>query len=1528
MTSQLAINKKNTKLTRKLSQLITADFSEVQDKLTTQSVVETSGFTRRIEPEDLWSNLRTLSIQHGPHFQNITSIVQEGKKSKTKCCVATFGIADCDAQCKHVLHPTTLDSVIVSIYAALPGAGAHDDSAKVPRSIRSLWVSSGMPTTAGRSLACNTNLVGSNAQRCEADIAVVDAGRMVLEVEGLVLQSLGHSVDQQQQRDGQQPWAKELCADVRWAPELALSAGLPGAAEAIKAKLSPALAVDPNDEVVMMRLRRVCVYFCHDALAALTGQDVSKLSSHHVKFHRWMQDTLAAATARRLGPASDTWTHDSPATRAHEIALAADSSADGELICRLGPRLVPILRGEQAPLEVMLEDRLLYKYYAQAFRLVPAFTQLRALIRAVAHRNPRARVLEIGAGTGGATRNALRALGADDEGGPFIDSWHFTDISSGFFEAAHAEFVGQSRFLNMRFDRCDIEQDLAAQGFDLESYDIVVACQVLHATKSMERTMAQVRRLMKPNACLLLMETTKDQIDLQFIFGLVPGWWLSEEAERVASPTVSLPMWQRVLKGAGFSGIDVELRDYEAHEDMYSVSNMVSTVLVPPTTWQENSVAVVISERAPPPAAWLESLQGSIAGVTGRALPVVHTLEAGATELCSGKFCISVAEADQPLLHDIDAIGLEGIKALSTNAKGLLWVTRGAAVECAKPEMALAQGLLRVLRNEYAGRACLSLDLDPEQPAWSESSASAIVHIMKNCLGCRQDNASIAAEDSEYAVRDGLVMVPRIYKDVIQNKKLLAPEAPDWLASETILEAPLFQEQRPLSLRVGIPGLLDTLAFDDDPHYQADLDADEVEIKPCAYGLNFRDVMVAMDQLREPTMGVECAGVVTRIGPEAAAQGFAVGDAVMALLLGPSFASRARISWHGVAHVPQGMDFNDAASLPLIFTTAYVGLVEVARLRHGQSVLIHSAAGGVGQAAIKLAKYYLGAEVYVTVGSQEKRELLMQKYDIPAERIYNSRDTSFAPAVLAATGGIDVVLNSSAGSILQASFDILAPFGHFVEIGKRDLENNNLLAMGTFSRVASFTSLDMLSFLRNRGPDAHRILNEIARLVGQGVLGPVSPVKAYPMGQLSQAFRLLQTGKHVGKVVLSVAPDEQVKVLPQAPTPKLRPDASYLIVGGVGGLGRSIAHWFADHGAANLILLSRSAGDAHKTGSFVTGLREAGCRVVALSCDVSNDNDLAMILDRCRKDEKLPPIRGVVQGAMVLQDSILENMTLDDWQTAVRPKVAATWNLHTHFAQPGSLDFFIMLSSLSATLGWASQGNYAAGGSYQDAFARWRCSMGLPAVSLDLGMVKGVGYVSESRSVLDRVNKGGQSMPLSDEDVTRALGAAVLDPFARPQILLGLNSGPGSHWDPANKSAMGRDARFLPLRYRPAISAQGQNDAATGELGTEGAAKPLSIRLKEAGSNDEAGRLVGDAVAVKLADIFMIPLTEIDLAQSPAWYGIDSLVAVELRNMLMLQAAADVSIFNILQSASLATLAMDAVAKSGYVVASAEVAVQ
>lgn len=1504
--------------------LIMADFTTPgqSTKGAASNPLDEAVFIRRIDPEDMWAGLHKLGMCHGPSFQNTRSIVQDGRaKNGVRVAVTTIGVADCatDAQStsKHLLHPTTLDSVWMGSYAALPSAGANDDAAKVPRSIQKLWVSATMPTAAGHVFTCNTKLVHASTQKMQADITVIDDGQAVLEVEGLVCQSLGRSAttgDQQAQQK------LELAAKIEWAPDLQLSMGLPGASEAAQAKLSPPrgeveIARDAKDKAMLMVLRRVCVYFCHDAVQELADKDLVSLEPQHIKYYQWMKEVLGLAASCHLGPDSDTWTNDSQLVRERNIALAEAQSIDGELIGRLGPLLVSLLRGEQTPLEVMMQDKLLPKYLSDALRLARGFRHFAELLRAVVHKNPRARVLQIGAGTGEATRHALKALGTDAEGGPFVQSWHFTDTDTGSFETARAEFAAQSNFLNMQFDRLDIEQDPASQGFALKSYDLVVACRALtlHTSKDdLAHTMAHVYSLMKPGAQLLIMETTQDQIDVQFIRGLLP--------DATFSPCLSPSSWQKVLKDAGFSGIDVELRDYESEKDMHSVSNILASVPTLRLGLPDNNGAVVVtSNKAPLPAEWLQSLRASIASVSGGSLPAVQTLESPESESSyRDKFCVFVGEIDRPLLVDLDAAALEAIKMMATTCKGLVWVTRGGAVECTNPRMALASGFVRVLRNEYVGRKFITLDLDPEQVAWSQSNASAIAHTFQAGLGSPVGDASsysaFTAQESELALRDGLLMVPRIYKEAPRNK-MLSLEAPDWANLHTLPDAPLHQPDRPLRLHVGLPGMLDSLVFADDEAYEDYADADTIEIDPRAYGVNFRDVMVVLDQLRERVMGMEVAGVISRLGSEAAAQGFAVGDRVFGFLRGP-FASRARIGWHAMAHIPEGMSFEEAASLPMVFGTAYECLVNVARVQPGQSVLIHAAAGGVGQAAIVLAKDYLGAEVYVTCGSQEKRELLMREYNLPTERIFNSRNASFAPGILAATGGrgVDVVLNSLAGPLLQASFDVLAPFGHMVEIGKRDLESNSLLDMATFSRVASYTSVDMIRIFENRRIECHRLINEVARLAGQGILRPVRPLAVYPMSEAAKAFRLLQTGKQMGKVVLSISPDQQVKVLPRVPQAKLKADASYLIVGGVGGIGRSAASWMASHGAKNIIVLSRSAGKVDS--SFVAGLGELGCRVVALSCDITSKDDLTRALRAC-ESQQLPPIRGVVQGAMVLQDSILENMTIDDWQASLRPKVAGTWNLHSHFAQPDSLDFFVMLSSLSAIFGWASQSSYAAGGTYEDALARFRVARGLPAVSLDLGVVVNVG--NEALIVTNKLAKSGQSWLLTDELVMQALGSAILEPLQQPQVLYGLNPGPGSHWDAANSiSPMGREALFLPLRYRqPATGARNQTQEH--EDDSDASAKPLSVRLQEVGSPAEAQRLVGDTIATKLAEIFMIPTGDIDMNQPPASFGVDSLVAVELRNMLMLRAAADMPIFNILQSASLATLVSDVVAKSAYI---------
>ncbi|KAL2131930.1 hypothetical protein VTI74DRAFT_4432 [Chaetomium olivicolor] len=270
-------------------------------------------------------------------------------------------------------------------------------------------------------------------------------------------------------------------------------------------------------------------------------------------------------------------------------------------------------------------------------------------------------------------------------------------------------------------------------------------------------------------------------------------------------------------------------------------------------------------------------------------------------------------------------------------------------------------------------------------------------------------------------------------------------------------------------------------------------------------------------------------------------------------------------------------------------------------------------------------------------------------------------------------------------------------------------------------------------------------------------------------------------------------------------------------------------------------------------------------------------------------------------------------MTIDDYRAAILPKVNATWNLHTRFQDPSSLDFFVILSSVAGIVGYASQSNYSAGGAYEDALARWRVAHGLPAVSVDLGAVKGVGYVAETAGVAGRMEKVGH-MLLAEEKVLAVIESAILDPF-HPQIVVGLNNGPGRHWDSDGVSQLGRDARFQALRWHQS----GQGQAQSQQRGGKNTGDSLAGKLAEATTRGEAEKVVGRAIAQKLADIFMIPVDDIDESKHPSQYGVDSLVAVELRNMLAHQAAADVSIFGIMQSPSLAGLASEVVSKSGHV---------
>jgi acyl transferase domain-containing protein/ubiquinone/menaquinone biosynthesis C-methylase UbiE len=484
--------------------------------------LEDSAYRTRIGPHDLYASLRSGGICHGPIFQNIKSI-----RARKKQSITSFIIADSEAtmpkhhQHQHVVHPTTLDSVFQAAYTAVPGAGNTAGTPKVPRSIRKLWVAHGTSTLAGHPFKAYTNLNHIDSQTMTTSITVsedtIQDGSFqppVITVDGFVYQSIGNVPVPEGDS-----WEQDKFAVAKWVPDISFLKD-----SFLKKQLGNEISAKEAEQLI--DLRRACLFYIFDALHELTAVDITRLEWHHRKFYIWMRLQVELARTNELAPGSSEWIRATPKERVKLLEKVRSGSTNGEMVCRLGPLIVSILRGEVTPLEVMLKENLLSRYYLDGLKWGRANAKLGELVALYAHKNPRAKMIEIGGGTGGATSHIMNALGKSHSGkGANVASYDFTDVSSGFFEAAKEKFQDWNSV--MRYKKLDIEQDPASQGFEEGTYDVVVACQVLHATQSMDNTMANVRKLLKPGGKLFIMETTKDQMDIQFVFGFLQGWWLS-----------------------------------------------------------------------------------------------------------------------------------------------------------------------------------------------------------------------------------------------------------------------------------------------------------------------------------------------------------------------------------------------------------------------------------------------------------------------------------------------------------------------------------------------------------------------------------------------------------------------------------------------------------------------------------------------------------------------------------------------------------------------------------------------------------------------------------------------------------------------------------------------------------------------------------------------------------------------------------------------------------------------------------------
>lgn len=738
-------------------------------------------------------------------------------------------------------------------------------------------------------------------------------------------------------------------------------------------------------------------------------------------------------------------------------------------------------------------------------------------------------------------------------------------------------------------------------------------------------------------------------------------------------------------------------------------------------------------------------------------------------------------------------------------------------------------GLSRTIANEYPNWNCVCVDI----------AADSTTQLFDEVLARDDEN--------QIALRGGERFVARLEHLPKETKELTVPQ------------------DQPFELVIQTPGALDqlTLQVTDRRPPQSG----EVEIRVKASGLNFRDVLNALGMYPGPRipLGIECAGEVVAVG-EGVAE-FKVGDEVIGITTA-AFRSYATIPVDRVFSKPDNITVMEAAAIPTIFLTAYYGLHHLAGMKAGDRVLIHAAAGGVGLAAVQLAQR-AGAEIFATAGSEKKRQYLQS---LGVKHIFDSRHLEFAEEIMQVTNGrgVNIVLNSLADEFIPKSLSILADGGYFLEIGKRD--DWDQAKVSQMNPTLRYTRYDLGAEMGDDMKFVGEMLNEILSGFENNIFKPL-PLHIFPMQSVREAFRFMAQAKHIGKIVIT-----------QEDSTAIRGDGTYLITGGLGGLGLVTARWLVERGARHLVLASRKA-PTDEVCQKIDELQKSGAEIVTVQGDVGQMNDVARILQVAAA--QMPPLRGILHEAGILDDGVLSGQDWSRFEKVMSPKVLGAWALHT-LTKGMPLDFFVMFSSAAAILGAPGQGNYAAANSFMDGLAHFRKSQGLPAMSINWGAWSDVGMAA----ALEERNPGRRASQEADaihpDEGMEILGKLLLKGVTQPAVL-------PVKWN----RYKGKSVQPL-LRQIVKIKEQPRESGGASQLlaGIESLPPAEQVKVFHEYTRQQINAILG----LESANSFPPDRALIDI-------GMDSLMAVELKNKIESDLHINIPVSYLLENTSVGDLA-------------------
>ncbi|KAH7398734.1 polyketide synthase-like protein [Phaeosphaeria sp. MPI-PUGE-AT-0046c] len=1406
-----------------------------------------------VPSSEIYDAFTKAGLSYGPFFEGVQEVLWNGSGEATGAVdLQQWRSLHEEFTDAHLIHPTALDAILQMTFPAYSIYAKSASSTTVPTGFRSAWFSAAIPSEkADCKATVHAKLTERGFRNKTFSIAAAKMENEALLFLGEMETSTIGSGSTAPSIENKPLYKIQYNPDYDLLPTRTLY-----------------LEPDPfQDASIMHDKEMLCLSSMRDALNQGL-YDTKELPIHLQEYIEWMQMKVNAHTISPSGSV------DSLCQRLEDVDV------EGRLLARVARNLPAVLNGEIDPLNLLFSDDILSDFYSNFHSNQQLLARAAAEVDVLAHKNPTMRVLEIGAGTGSATEHILGALGDR------LAEYVYTDVTPSFFLKARERFESSK----LVFKTLDISRDPMGQGYSAGNFDLIIAANVLHAANGIQNSLVQCRKLLRPNGRIVLLEMVNREHPLEpYIFGLLPGLSrdASPESAKNNSPLLVETEWGEMLLETSFSGVDTCISDagYITEESISAI--MISKAIEQPTTAQ-TTIKVVFDDACARQAELVNHLANE--KVPGKETTITPVLWKTVPEIdLEQSMCVFLVDLNGNLLGNLQNEDSTQLKSILSSVKTLIWVTYRSNIKERSPDHGLVPGLARTLATENEDCRVISVTLDDTSS--SSIGAANITRIADAVL-----RATGVPED-EYVEENGLLHIPRVIRDVTMSTEV-------YKAEHTVAKA--WSELTRPRLTIGNVGRLNTLHFEQASPSDSSLQSNDVLVEIKAVGLSIRDLLVAQGQVHDEAFGCEFAGVVVQTS-NAAKENFAVGDRVFGLGR-DSMSGMQRYKESQLQRIPPGMSFCEAATYPIAFCTAYYSFVYCARIRTGDTVLIHVKSNTIQEATIQLAQMY-GCKVFVTTDADAQVAYLHETCGLPISHILSSStfDISSDLRRLTQGCGIDVVISSSTGEIARTYWECLATFGRYIDVGETISETT--FSMGN---ARMFVSVDIHKLALVTG--FKETFAEVMQIVLDQDLYFRSPLHIFKQSEVEAGFRTLQDGEHFGRVAIEMASDEMVE-MDLALHEKLLfdPEATYILAGGFGGIGQSVAQWMVRNGAKYLILPSRTQvdGSGSSREDFVKTLRSQGADVRVPVCDIAERVALEQTLHDLAH---MPPIKGCIQAAMVVRDSAFANMSVDDWHATLSPKLAGSWNLHELL--PPDLDFFIMFSSSTGIMGSFGQSNYTAGNTYQDALAEHRVRHGQHAHAIAMSMVTGVGWVAENAQVQALLRVRGMLEEVSLNDIYDLLrfccnpehsdvGSQIITPLSLPADLraLGIVEPLGS------TRPIYSYLHTLPSRY----------DASKDAASSQEAKKLPSFTLPDAASLAEATSIITEAIQTQLSSLLVVSKDDIDTKKPIHNYGVDSLVAVEMKNWFAKGVGADVSTNEILGEHGIAELAGKVAVRSRFV---------